>query len=36
MHFVSATEDFRMSRDRLPAQQWQARGLLVDLDITSS
>jgi hypothetical protein len=34
-HFVSATEYFRRNRDRLPAQQWQARGFLVDLDITS-
>lgn len=35
MRFMSATEYFRVNRDRLPAQQWQARGFLVDLNITS-
>jgi hypothetical protein len=34
MQFLSASQHFRMTRDRLPAQQWQARGFLVDLDIT--
>jgi hypothetical protein len=35
MQFVSSEQYFRMTRDRLLAQQWQARGFLVDLDITS-
>jgi hypothetical protein len=34
MRFLSPTQHFQMNRDRLPAQQWQARGFLVDLDIT--
>jgi hypothetical protein len=34
MRFLSPTQYFQMTRDRLPAQQWQARGFLVDLDIT--
>ena len=34
MRFLSPTQYFPMNRDRLPAQQWQARGFLVDLDIT--
>ncbi len=35
IRFVSLTQYFRMTRDQLPAQQWQPRGFLVDLDITS-
>lgn len=34
MQWLSSTQHFQMYRDRLPAQQWQARGFLVDLDIT--
>ena len=35
MQFLSPEQYFTRNRDRLPAQQWQARGFLVDLDITS-
>ncbi|WP_433076892.1 hypothetical protein ACQP1P_33120 [Dactylosporangium sp. CA-052675] len=35
IQFVSPTQYFRMTRDQLPAQQWQTRGFLVDLEITS-
>jgi hypothetical protein len=31
--FQSPEQYFQMNRDRLPAQQWQARGFLVDLDV---
>lgn len=34
MQFLGPTQHFQMNRDRLPAQQWQSRGFLVDLDIT--
>lgn len=34
LQFQSPEQYFQMSRDRLPAQQWQARGFLVDLDVT--
>ncbi|MET8149634.1 hypothetical protein ACIBSW_23830 [Actinoplanes sp. NPDC049668] len=32
--FLSPEEHFRLTRDHLPAEQWQARGFLVDLDVT--
>jgi hypothetical protein len=35
MQFLSPEQYVQMARDRLPAQQWQARGFLVDLDVTS-
>jgi hypothetical protein len=35
MQFLSPEQYFRSNRDRLPAQQWQASGFLVDLDVTS-
>jgi hypothetical protein len=31
--FLSPEEYFRLAYDRLPAEQWQARGFLVDLDV---
>jgi hypothetical protein len=31
--FLSAEEHFRLAYDRLPAEQWQAQGFLVDLDV---
>ncbi|MEV6930994.1 hypothetical protein AB0M46_41785 [Dactylosporangium sp. NPDC051485] len=34
MQFLSPERYFQTFRDRLPAQQWQARGFLVDLDVT--
>ncbi|MFI7598890.1 hypothetical protein [Actinoplanes sp. NPDC049681] len=34
MQFMSPEEYFQLARDRLPAEQWQARGFLVDLDVT--
>lgn len=34
MRWLSPTQHFQMARDRLPAQQWQPRGFLIDLDIT--
>jgi hypothetical protein len=34
MQVMSPEEYFQLSRDRLPAEQWQARGFLVDLDVT--
>lgn len=33
MQIFSPEEYFQLVRDRLPAEQWQARGFLVDLDI---
>lgn len=33
MQFLSPEQYFQMARDRLPAEQWQARGFLVDLDV---
>ncbi|WP_433618371.1 hypothetical protein ACQP2P_20945 [Dactylosporangium sp. CA-139114] len=33
MQFLSPEQYFHTSRDRLPAQQWQPRGFLVDLDV---
>lgn len=33
MRFLSPEEYFRLAGDRLPAEQWQARGFLVDLDV---
>ena len=33
MQFLSPEQYFQTYRDRLPAQQWQARGFLVDLDV---
>jgi len=33
VRFLSPTQYFQTNRDRLPAQKWQARGFLVDLDI---
>ncbi|KUL31722.1 hypothetical protein [Actinoplanes awajinensis] len=34
VRLMSPEEYFRLVRDQLPAEQWQARGFLVDLDIT--
>ena len=33
MQILSPEQYFQMFRDRLPAEQWQARGFLVDLDV---
>ncbi|MBG0563793.1 hypothetical protein [Actinoplanes aureus] len=33
VQFMSPEEYFRLARDHLPAEQWQARGFLVDLEI---
>ncbi|GAB1692749.1 hypothetical protein [Krasilnikovia sp. M28-CT-15] len=33
MQILSPEQYFQMARDRLPAEQWQARGFLVDLDV---
>jgi hypothetical protein len=33
MVMLSPEEYFRLAYDRLPAEQWQAQGFLVDLDI---
>ena len=34
VQIMSPEEYFRLVRDQLPAEQWQARGFLVDLDVT--
>ena len=34
MMIFSPEEYFRLAYDRLPAEQWQVRGFLVDLDVT--
>jgi len=34
MQIVSPEEYFRLARDQLPEEQWQARGFLVDLEVT--
>ena len=34
MRFLSPEQYFLLARDRLPAEQWQAGGFLVDLDVT--
>jgi hypothetical protein len=36
VRFLSPEQHFQLSRDRLPAQRWAARGFLVDLDVTDS
>lgn len=36
MDFLSPEQYFELARDRLPAEQWQARGFLVDLDVADS
>lgn len=33
VQIMSRQEYFQLARDRLPAEQWQARGFLVDLDV---
>lgn len=33
MQIMSPEEYFQLARDHLPAEQWQARGFLVDLDV---
>ncbi|MBW6439231.1 hypothetical protein KZ829_36465 [Actinoplanes hulinensis] len=33
MRIMSPEEYFRLARDQLPAEQWQARGFLVDLEV---
>ena len=33
MQILSPEEYFRLARDQLPAEQWQARGFLVDWEV---
>lgn len=33
MQILSPEQYFQLARDQLPAEQWQARGFLVDLDV---
>jgi hypothetical protein len=36
MQLMSPEEYFQLARDQLPAEQWQARGFLVDLDVADA